>query len=66
MMIKVFIEKEDKTMELDHNGDANSLCAVVGVNPDTVLIVKDGVLITEADSTAGAKKIELLSVISGG
>jgi len=65
-MPTVFIEKEGKTITVDANGSARNLVVSVGVNPETVLIVKDGVLITEEESVKDAEKIELLSVVSGG
>lgn len=49
-----------------HSGSAKTLLAKLGVNVETVLIVKDGVLVTEDELVDDAKKIDLLSVISGG
>ncbi len=64
--MRVFVQKEGKTLELDHSGSAKSLLETLGINAEVVLIVKDGTLITEDESVDGAEKIELLSVISGG
>ncbi|MDD9953892.1 MAG: thiamine biosynthesis protein ThiS [Candidatus Woesearchaeota archaeon] len=63
--MEVFIEKEQKRLELEFTGTAKELLEKIDVNPETVLIVADGTLITEEDEIK-AKKIELLSVISGG
>jgi sulfur carrier protein ThiS len=38
----------------------------LGVNPETVLVVRDGELIGADEEVGEAKRIELLSVISGG
>lgn len=65
-MANILIEKDQKTIDLEPRGSAKELCYQLGVNPETVLIVKDGILITEEDSVEGAERIELLSVISGG
>lgn len=62
----VFVEKEARTEELDFSGTAKELCSKLAVNPESVLIVRDGNLITEEDAVDDAKRIELLSVISGG
>lgn len=64
--MKVFIEKEQRTLSLDHAGTARSLLEKISVNPETVIIVKDGTLITEDDDVEDAGKIDLLSVVSGG
>jgi sulfur carrier protein ThiS len=64
--MEVFLQKEGKRLEMDYTGTAGALLETLGVNPEVVLIVKDGVLITETESVDGAKRIELLSVISGG
>jgi sulfur carrier protein ThiS len=63
--MKVFIQKTG--IEAEHEAaTARELLAALGVAPDTVLIVKDGVLVTEDADLAGAERVELLSVISGG
>jgi sulfur carrier protein ThiS len=62
----VYLQKEGKTLEVRHNGTAADLLAGLGVNPEVVLIVKDGQLVTEKDDISDAERIELLSVISGG
>lgn len=64
--MEIFIEKDNKVVKSECGGSAKELLEDIGVNPETVLIVKDGQLITEEDSVDGAEKIELLSVISGG
>lgn len=64
--MEIFIEKERKTLAVDHTGSAKSLLERIHVLPETVLIVKDGVLITEDDAVDDAERVELLSVISGG
>jgi sulfur carrier protein ThiS len=64
--MEIFIQKTGKRVTLDHSGTAASLLEKLDVNPEVVLIVKDGTLITEKDDVDGAEKIDLLSVISGG
>ena len=64
-MATVFIEKEDRTEEVEAS-TAKELCKRLGINIEEVLVVKDGVLVTEEDSIADAERVELRSVISGG
>lgn len=64
--MQVFIEKTGVLIEVEHTGTARTLLERIEVNPEVVLIVKDGTLITPEDTLNGAQRIELLSVISGG
>ena len=64
--MEVFIQKTGDLLTMEHHGNARSLLEKVNVNPETVLVVKDGILITEDDSVDDANRIDLLSVISGG
>jgi len=62
----IYIQKERKSLQLDYSGTAAALLAQLKVNPEVVLIVCDGKLVTPDDDISAAKKIDLLSVISGG
>ena len=64
--MQVFIQKTGKTLDVEHTGSASALLERIGVSPEVVLIIRDGLLITEHDTVDGAQRIELLSVISGG
>lgn len=64
--MEIFIEKQGKSVEMDFLGTAKELLDKIEVNPETVIIVKDGALITEEDTVDDAKRLDLLSVISGG
>ena len=64
--MEILIEKEARIVELEHSGSAKALLERLGILPETVLIVRDGELVTEEDDLSAAKKVELLSVISGG
>ncbi len=64
--MKVFIEKENKNVELEFNGSVKNLLKKLDINLETVLIVKNNELITEIDSIKNSDEIKILSVISGG
>ena len=51
---------------MDFFGSAKELLERIEVNPEFVIIVKDGVLVTLEDNVSDAELIELLSVVSGG
>lgn len=64
--MQVYIERSDEHHELEFSGSAEALCDHFDVNPQTVLILKDGQLITEDVDVDGAKEIKLITVVSGG
>lgn len=64
--MRVILQKSGKTVDLEHRGDAKSLLDKLGVNPQEVLIVKDGTLITEDVDITDAKELLIVAVVSGG
>ena len=65
MKINVFIERENKEEIVDVKS-IPEIFNKLKINPQTVLIVKNGELIMEDDELKNNDKIKLLSVISGG
>ena len=64
-MVKVFIERENKNLIIK----ALSVIELLNnlkINKEVVLVVKNGVLVTEDEKLDEKDKIELISVISGG
>jgi len=67
MQATVFNEKEQETKQIDFTGNSvKELLEYLNINPETVLVVRKGVVITEEESLQEQDCIELLSVISGG
>ncbi len=64
--MKIFIEKNNKSINLRFNGTVAQLLKKLKINPETVLIVKNNVLITKDIKLTDKDNIKLLSVISGG
>ncbi|MDD4878393.1 MAG: MoaD/ThiS family protein [Candidatus Nanoarchaeia archaeon] len=63
--MKVYIEKTGKTA----NAKAPSVAALLkklNINPVTVLVVKNGALVTEDAKLAENDTVKILSVVSGG
>lgn len=63
--MKVYIEKIGKTA----NAKAPSVLALLkklNINPVTVLVVKNGTLVTEDSKLSDKDEIKILSVVSGG
>ena len=67
MNITVFNEKEQETNQVNFTGNTvKELLNYLNINPETVLVVREGEVITEEESLHEDDFIELLSVISGG
>ena len=63
-MIKVTYR--DKHWELPGHITVRDLIAKVGLNPETILAVKDGKLINDGTLLGDEVEIKLIAVISGG
>jgi len=64
--MKVFIEKEQKELEIKFQGTVEQLLKQIEVNSETVLVVKANEILTQDEILQDADEIKLLSVISGG
>jgi len=67
MEISVFIERNNSTTTITFAGTTLSeLLRAININPETVIVVREGEVITEEEILYDKDKVELLSVISGG
>ena len=64
-MAKVFIERENRNVNVKAK-NVSELLKNLKINKEVVLVVKNGVLVTEEEKLNEKDKIELISVISGG
>lgn len=64
--MKVFIERENKNKQLKFNGTVSKLLQQLKLNPATVLVARNSVLVTESDKLNDSDEVKILSVISGG
>jgi len=65
-MVKVFIEREKRSVEQEFSGRIRELLARLSVNAETVVVVKNGEVVSEDERCSGRDELKLLSVISGG
>jgi sulfur carrier protein ThiS len=65
-MVTVFLEREKRSVERDFSGTIRTLLAQLGVNVETVVVVKNGEVVSEDEKCSGKDELKLLSVISGG
>ena len=63
-MVKVVYR--DKTWEFKPGSTVRHIIEKVGLNPESVLAVRDGQLINEATLTQDGDTIKLIAVVSGG
>ena len=64
--MRIFIEKENKEIRQKFSGSAAELLERLKINPESVLLVKDGELITAGEELGDDDSIKILSVVSGG
>ncbi|MBU2638188.1 MAG: MoaD/ThiS family protein [Nanoarchaeota archaeon] len=63
--MKVYIEKTGKTVNVKA-ASVNALLKKLNINPVTVLVVKNGTLVTEDAKLSEKDQIKILAVVSGG
>ena len=68
MRIKVFLEKENahKSVEIPKGQTIESVLKRMKINPQTVIVVKNGEVVTEQDSLRENDSLKILSVKLGG
>ncbi len=64
--MQVHIEREKRTEEIKFSGTVTELLKKIKVNPETVLVTRNGELLTTEELVSDKDKINILSVISGG
>jgi sulfur carrier protein ThiS len=64
--MKLFIEKTGNNLEMKFNGKVSALLSQLKLNPETVLVVRNGVLVTGGDHIHDDDNVKIISVISGG
>lgn len=65
-LMKVFIEKDDRTQELDFEGSVSELLERLSINPQTVIVTRGKELLTADDNISAGDSLRILSVVSGG
>ena len=62
----IFIEKTKEKKALKFSGTAKALLHSLKINPETVIVVRNGSLVTLDSELNDSDKVKILSVISGG
>jgi sulfur carrier protein len=64
--VRVKLRNPDREVELAGPKTVRDVLAELGINPDTVLVIRDRDLVTRADRLADDDEVEIRPVISGG
>ena len=64
--MKVKLRNPDREVELTGGRSVREVLAELGVNPDTVLVIRRGELVTRETRLDDADELEVRPVISGG
>jgi sulfur carrier protein ThiS len=64
--VKVRLRNPDREVEVVGGRPVGSVLDELGVNPDTVLVIREGELVTRETRLDDADEIEVRPVISGG
>jgi len=64
--MKIYIQKDQQRKNMRFSGNVLELLYKLKINPETVIVTKNGTLVTEEDSLADSDDIEILQVVSGG
>lgn len=64
--MKIFVERTNKSIDLDFEGPAEELLKKIGINKEAVLVSRNGKLIAENENLQNNDSVKILSVISGG
>jgi len=64
--MKIFIEKTGKETKIKFEGRANALLKKLKINPEEVIIARNGEIISDEDTVCEHDEIKILSVVSGG
>lgn len=64
--MEVYIDKQNRNISIRFNGTVENLLKKLEQNKETVVVVRNGTLVTEKDKVKDTDSIKILSVVSGG
>ncbi len=64
--MKITLEREKKEIEIKFSGTVNKLLLRLHINPETVIVVKNEIIVVGDERLSNSDAILLVSVISGG
>jgi len=64
--VKVVLRNPDRELDVDGGRLVREVLSELSIDPDTVLVIRDGELITRHERVDDADRLEVRPVISGG
>ncbi len=64
--MEILIEKSGMKEDILFTGSVGQLLSRLKINPETILVVKNGTVVTEDEKLNNKDTVKILSVISGG
>jgi len=64
--MKVYVEKENKYLEINKSLSGEQLLKDLNINPTTVILVKNNEVILSDELLSETDEVKILSVVSGG
>lgn len=64
--MNVYVERSDEHKELAFSGSVQELLDTLKINPQTVLVLKNDLLVTEDEALVDSDDVKVITVVSGG
>jgi sulfur carrier protein len=64
--MKLYIQKTQERKELKFKGDVEQLLSTLKINPESVIVTRNGELVLEDEKLDDKDEVEILQVVSGG
>jgi sulfur carrier protein ThiS len=64
--VKIRLRNPDRELDVAGGRTVRAVLAELEIDPDTVLVIRDGTLVTKEQPLGGTDRIEIRPVISGG
>jgi sulfur carrier protein ThiS len=66
MSIKVCLEGRTRSMKMPGRPAVGDVLARMGINPETVVVLKNGEVVPDSEPVSGKDRIEVLDIVSRG
>lgn len=64
--MKLYIQKTQERKKISFNGAVDTLLSSLKINPENVIVTKNGILVMEDAELSDKDDVEILQVVSGG
>jgi len=64
--MRIYVQKAQQHKTMKFKGTVMQLLKKLKINPETVIVTKNGALVSEEDNLSDSDDVEILQVVSGG